>query len=128
MGRELAGRIKSIQNRPTLAISTVIRISLLVLLMLTNCQPRHNMNVYFTDDWIYISKYMWVFLSNYMIFSVLIALLGLTNGLNASVAFICGCSIVQPRSAPRAAAFLTICLTFGLTLGACSSFLVILAV
>jgi len=81
--------------------------------MLTNCQPRHNLNVYFTDDWIYI---------------ILIALLGLTNGLNASVAFICGCSIVQPRSAPRAAAFLTICLTFGLTLGACSSFLVILAV
>jgi len=113
MGRELAGRIKSIQNRPTLAISTVIRISLLILLMLTNCQPRHNMNVFFTADWIYI---------------VLIALLGLTNGLNASVAFICGCSTVQPRSAPRAAAFLTICLTFGLTLGACSSFLVILAV
>lgn len=64
---------------------------------------------------------------NFNIF-VLISFLGLTNGMNASVAFICGCSIVQPRSAPRAAAFLTICLTFGLTLGACSSFLVILAV
>ena len=128
MGRELAGRIKSIQNRPTLAISTVIRISLLILLMLTNCQPRHNMNVYFTADWIYIGKISKAFLSFHATFSVLIALLGLTNGLNASVAFICGCSTVQPRSAPRAAAFLTICLTFGLTLGACSSFLVILAV
>ena len=66
MGRELAGRIKSIQNRPTLAISTVIRISLLILLMLTNCQPRHNLNVYFSADWIYICKFCLSFHRNHM--------------------------------------------------------------
>jgi len=112
VGREIAGRIKIIQNRLTLSISTFIRITFLIMLTMTNCLPRHS-PVYLHGDWVYI---------------ILVTMLGLTNGLNASLAFISGCSSVSQATAPRAAAFLTICLTFGLTLGACSSFLVIYAI
>ena len=61
-------------------------------------------------------------------FQGLITIFALGNGLNASISFIIGCDSVSESSAPRAAAFLTICLTAGLTLGACFSFLVILVV
>ena len=95
---------------------------------MTNCLPRHS-PVYLHGDWVYISKLLPVaFPVQSFIILVLVTMLGLTNGLNASLAFISGCSSVSQSTAPRAAAFLTICLTFGLTLGACSSFLVIYAI
>jgi len=112
IGRELAGRIELLQKKSVLIASTLFRLIIVTLIAMTNCQPRHT-PVYFDQDWVYI---------------VLISVFALGNGLNASIAFIIGCDAVKEASAPRAAAFLTICLTLGLTLGACSSFLVILVV
>ena len=59
---------------------------------------------------------------------VLIFLLGLTNGLCATISFRNGTSLVSYASSSRASALLTTFLTFGLTLGAFSSFLVVLGV
>jgi len=112
IGRELAGRISSLQNKNVLIGSTAFRLIIVALIAMTNCQPRHT-PVYFHQDWVYIG---------------LITIFALGNGLNASISFIIGCDSVSESSAPRAAAFLTICLTAGLTLGACFSFLVILVV
>ena len=55
IGRELAGRIASLQNKNVLIVSTAFRLIIVALIAMTNCQPRHT-PVYFHQDWIYIGR------------------------------------------------------------------------
>ena len=67
IGRELAGRISSLQNKNVLIVSTAFRLIIVALIAMTNCQPRHT-PVYFQQDWVYIGMilsnlkvYFWTF-------------------------------------------------------------------
>lgn len=110
IGREIAGRWRMIVNRQVLGVLVFLRLAVLVLLPMTNCQPRST-PVYLQSDYAYI---------------LLIFVLGLTNGLCATISFRHGTSLVSYASSSRASALLTTFLTLGLTLGAFGSFLVVL--
>ncbi|CBY06701.1 unnamed protein product [Oikopleura dioica] len=112
IGREIAGHLRSLNNRKLLGAIVVLRFSILFLLPLTNCQPR-SLPVIFTSDWVFI---------------LLMILLGLTNGLAATISFRSGANAVAFASTSRASAMMTTFLTLGLTLGALSSFVVVMIV
>merc|ERR1712025_1290937 len=97
-------------SRNVLGFLVVLRFMVLVMLPMTNCQPR-TAPVYFHSDYAYIG---------------LIMILGITNGLCATISFRHGTSLVSYASSARASALLTTFLTLGLTLGAFGSFLVVL--
>jgi len=56
IGREIAGRCRDIVNRKVLGCLVVLRLAVLVLLPMTNCQPR-TAPVYFQTDIVYIGMF-----------------------------------------------------------------------
>lgn len=56
VGREIAGRCRNIVNRKVLGSLVTVRLVILILLPMTNCQPR-TAPVYLNSDYIYIGMF-----------------------------------------------------------------------
>lgn len=85
---------------------------LIPMFLFCNGQPRHHLSVVFGDA----------------VFVVLVAILGFSNGYLGNLGMMYGSKLVPPQFAETTGSIMALCLNFGLFLGSCFSFGMVLLV
>lgn len=103
-GRLMAGYFQwPRKNGWIVLLFSVSRIAFIPLILLCNAQPRSHLPVIITSDAVY---------------TLLVVLLGLSNGYLANITFICAAKLVEPHEQEVASAIMVLSLGVGLACGA----------